>query len=311
MSGPDTGRVFNVAGNGSASRAVEGALATQTGLSNPYDVYGLPSGDVLIADNDGWHPQIIRVSATDGRIRAVAGNASLDWWWFFTNGTRALATSLYAATAVCADESRGVIYFSDYYRVASIVDGVVVILGGQVPGSATLNIDGEPALSSNFYAVFGLRFGTTPDDLIIASYTDATVYRINLASSRVYIEAGPRFTTPLAPRTSDGILATDTPLVQPADVVFDPSSGDLFTTVSGGNVALRVFSQNGTVKVIAGNGTRGVVANESTPDATSVSLAQPYGMVLDGRGGLIFADFRNCLIHRVYIEVGACVPDQF
>lgn len=311
MSGPDAGRVFDVAGNGSSSRAIEGALSTQAGVSGPYDVCAMSSGDVLIAENDhGVHPRILRVSGTDGLVRVIAGNASLNWEVYFDNGTGALAVSLFAVTAVCADDTRNIIYFAEYYRVVSLVNCVLYVLGGH-PGITTLNVDGEPAAVWGAAALWGLRLRATPEHLIITSSSDLTVYRMNLSSSRVYAEAGHRFTTPMTPKAVDGMLATEVSLVHPTDVAFDPISGDLFTTVQARNVVLRVFSQNGTVKVVAGNGMVGVVNNESTSDATSVPLAQPSSLVLDGRVGLVVADWYNCLILRIDLEVRRAIVSMW
>jgi hypothetical protein len=307
MSGPGAGRIFTVAGNGNGtfSPAIDGANAAEAGLVNIWDVYVESSGDVLIAENGirsyYMNPLIYRVSASDGRIHVIAGNASASYDpLYIADGTPALKPFLESALAVCTAAPSGTVYFADFWNVMYISKaGLLYVLGGR----GTVTIDGGPASDSFFSGVYALRPGATDADLLVTSVNDATVYRIDLYSRRVYVEAGVRLSNAISPQSSDGARATLTPFVSPNDAIYDAISGDVFVSDFGGNTIVRIFASNATVQVVAGNGLRGAVSNDFISDATEVPLNNPYGIVLDGHGGLIFADTNNCLIHRVDFAV--------
>jgi hypothetical protein len=300
MSGQESGRIFTVAGNGAQLSASDGALATNTGLARASDAYCDNNGDVLIAENDPAYPRILRVSASDGRIRTVAGTLVAEWEDYFVDGANALTTPLGVVNSVCSVSER--VYFSDGWRVAFVSSGLLRVLSGQVPRSASPSFDGISAVAASYHGIQLIRLGAKDTELIVPSGSDATVYRIDLLESRVFVEAGFRTSSAVTPGSSDGVLAPKMRLNTPSDAIFDPLSGDVFIANSGGNVVVRVFAQSGTIKVVAGNGEPGAIHNISVPDATTVSLRRPWGLLLDGRGGLVFSDRYNCLVYRLDIQ---------
>ena len=138
--GPTAGLITTIAGTGASSPAVVGALATETGFSDIYDVCTTPGGDVIIAENDNFRsPRVLRVSARDGRVSVVAGDGATvlsDAFAhaenYFASGAPA-TTPLLGATAVYASPS-GVVYFADNFRLvrADPVNGTLTVLAGQV-----------------------------------------------------------------------------------------------------------------------------------------------------------------------------------
>jgi hypothetical protein len=297
-SGPDEGRIFTVAGDGTSWPSVDGAFANETGLASAFDVWVESNGDVLIAVS-GYYARVLRVSASDGRIRALAGNDTGVWTTsYIADGTPALQPVLTGAYSVCTAAPSGTVYFSNYWTVAYIKRGLLYTLGG----NDYTTIDGGPVSNSSFLGVYSVRPGVTDWELIVTSNRDATVYRIDLDTQRIYVEAGVRISNPVG-RSSNGARATQVNLVSPSDVAQDPISGDVFISDMGGNTIMRIFATNGTTSIVAGNGQRGAVTNVSNADATNVPLRRPYALLCDGHGGLVFSEFENCLIQRVELAV--------
>ena len=303
MSGGDAGRLNTIAGNGlSDSRADEGAIATDTGLANPFDVFCDEHGDVLIAESDyGNHPRILNVSAKDGRVRVIAG--SLDpHSGFFKNGSFARTTSLRYAWSVCVADST--VYFSDGYRVVRISsEGRLYIVAGMaLDGYQGVTPNNSPAILATLDGIGMIRPGASDSELLITCVYDASIYRIDLPSGLIYVEAGVS-SVPLSPDVVDGNLATQIGMVNPGDAVYDPRSNDVFIASSSNNVVLRMFSENGTMKVVTGNGARGAINDTYAQDATQVPLANPGAVALCPDNGLVILDRHNCLLLLVDLLV--------
>lgn len=294
MSGLQSGRVFTVAGNGSSALSVNGALATQTGLSTTYDVFCEQSGDLLIADNDEMHPRILRVSGADGRIRAIAGTAtaSFSGTWF-ADGSVALETALPGAWTVCSAAPSGTVYFSDSQRVIRISsDGKLYVLAGQTPTERGASRDGAPFSSSGFSGVGLLRTGVSDKEIILTTAYDASVYRLDLEAKVVHFEAGILHNAALSEQASSGALATLAVLDTPSDFAYDHATGDVFIAVSIADMIIRVHSADGTLRSVI-----------SSSNITAPGLAYPTCVALDGKGGVVICDHAQCLVRRVALQV--------
>ena len=92
------------------------------------------------------------------------------------------------------------------------------------------------------------------------------------------------------------------PLPGPYDVTVNETSQDIFVSLSSGDIVVRVFASNGTLSVIAGTGVSGCDGNASV--ATLTRMKHPTSLSLDGRGGLIIADRRCCLLRRLELSSG-------
>jgi sugar lactone lactonase YvrE len=101
--------------------------------------------------------------------------------------------------------------------------------------------------------------------------------------------------------TGDGGPAAQARVNQPFDVAFD-SAGHLYFSDTGNHRIRRVDAKTGTISTVAGSGKKGY-GGEGGP-ATEALLDEPYGICLDDRGNLYFADRLNRRVRRVDAATG-------
>lgn len=294
--GPSAGRLLTVAGDGSSTHSVDGALANETGLSGVMDVCLGLNGDLIIAENDwGQFPRILRLSSRSGRVHAVAGSADTTVRFvydqpsesaYYHDGARALGTPLPFAVSVCVQPTSGAIIFSDGLRIVLITaEGTLRILAGRQHAAATMTIDGAPAVESTLAFPF-VRPGHDGSILV----TDASaVYRIDMATGLMHVIAGPAQRKQITPAyLGGGVRATSLALPSQSisDVEIDAATGDMFLPVLFANVILRVYAGNGSVGIIAGSGSP-ICTAANAMDAMAIGVPSPTGVALDGRGGLL------------------------
>ncbi len=112
--------------------------------------------------------------------------------------------------------------------------------------------------------------------------------------------AGPVITTAVgtgqAGDAGDGGPASHAQVNMPFDVAFD-AAGHLYFSDTFNHKIRRVDGRTGAVTTIAGSGVSGY-SGDGGP-ATRARLNEPYGVVLDARGNLFFADRLNRRVRRV------------
>jgi len=99
----------------------------------------------------------------------------------------------------------------------------------------------------------------------------------------------------------DGGAATAAALNQPFDAAFD-AAGHLYFSDTGNHTIRRVDRKTGVISTVVGNGTKGF-SGDGGP-ALKAQLNEPYGVVLDSRGNLYFADRLNRRVRRVDAATG-------
>ena len=317
--GPTAGLLSTLAGNGSSERASLGVPATETGFSDIRDISFAPNGDLIVAENNRFIvPRVLRISALTGLVSLVAGSTNVlvkdfaDTFSdsdYFRTGAPAVGTHLYSASAVYVHPETGLVYFSDTFRLVVVTaEGTLSVIAGQTPAYKSVTIDGALATSATFSNLVGIRQGDDTSQLLL---TDAeqlgAVYVMDLRVGTLRVVAGPVTTTKISPQSfPDGVFATEMilPSRSMTGVAIDPSTSDLFVSLSTLNSVVRVSAFDGFARVVAGSGIANCPAGGAL-DATSVDLAAPYGAALDGKGRLVFADFACCLILRLDIKSGA------
>jgi DNA-binding beta-propeller fold protein YncE len=96
--------------------------------------------------------------------------------------------------------------------------------------------------------------------------------------------------------SGDGGPAVRAELNQPFDLVFD-AAGNLYLADTGNHRIRRVDAGSGTITTVAGNGSKGFAGDGGK--ATDARLDEPYGLAIDDRGNLYFADRLNGRVRRV------------
>ncbi|MDR3634611.1 MAG: hypothetical protein P4L84_12470 [Isosphaeraceae bacterium] len=94
----------------------------------------------------------------------------------------------------------------------------------------------------------------------------------------------------------DGGPALQARLDMPFDVVLDPR-GNLYLSDTNNHCIRRVDAATGTMTTVAGRGRKGFSGDGGK--ATDAELDEPYGLVLDARGNLYFADRLNRRVRKV------------
>ena len=128
----------------------------------------------------------------------------------------------------------------------------------------------------------------------------AAVLALGATIQKAYAQGGGIITTVagngVAGFSGDGGPATSASLSIPVAVALD-SAGNLYIT-DGAGYRIRKVSTAGIITTVAGNGNAGGFSGDGGP-ATSASLNQPQGVVLDTAGNLYIADNGNYRIRKV------------
>jgi sugar lactone lactonase YvrE len=101
--------------------------------------------------------------------------------------------------------------------------------------------------------------------------------------------------------SGDGDPAAIAQLNQPFDVAYD-AAGNLYVSDTGNHRIRRIDAKNGTISTVAGSGKKGF-SGDGGP-ATQALLDEPYGICLDDRGNLYFADRLNRRVRLVDAATG-------
>ena len=117
------GRIYNVAGNGTAGYSGDGGAATSAELNAPVGAALDSSGNIYIADEG--NSRIRKVTVTSGKISTVAGNGTAG---YSGDGGAATSAELKAPYAVALDTS-GNIYIADEgnNRIRKVATGTGII----------------------------------------------------------------------------------------------------------------------------------------------------------------------------------------
>lgn len=102
-------------------------------------------------------------------------------------------------------------------------------------------------------------------------------------------------------RPSAGGPAVEATLNMPFDVAFD-SGGNLYLSDTMNHCIRRVDGKSGIIITVVGSGTKGFSGDGGA--ALKAKLDEPYGIVLDSRGNLYFADRLNRRVRRVDADSG-------
>lgn len=95
---------------------------------------------------------------------------------------------------------------------------------------------------------------------------------------------------------TDGVLATQAPIFLPMAIAVD-AGGNIYLSDSSNNRVRRVDALTGFISTVAGNGIPGYSGDGGR--ATSASISNPAGLVLDGAGNIYFVDSGNSAVRRV------------
>ena len=292
-----TGLITTVAGSGPAAvsdsptqrtcgggRGGDGGPATSARLVNPYALAFDPTGNLFIADTNGYY--IRKLAAGTGLITTVAGSG---WWGFAGDGGPATSAQLTSLEGVAVDAS-GNLFIADSYnhrirRVAAGTGIITTVAGsGPVGGQGGFAGDGGPATSAQLWSPAGLAIDAS-GNLYMADVYNHRIRKVD-STGIITTVAGMGPTESFRACNDGGVggdrgPATSAQLRCPHAVAFD-SSGNLFIADAGNGRIRKVDARTGIITTVAGGGTAGL--GDGGP-ATSAYLAYPKGLAIDPGGG--------------------------
>ena len=263
-----TGIIETIAGDGSQVFR-EGALALETGFLAPYSVAEDADGNLWAGDTG----RLVRIAAADGRVHAVTQVG--------------IASGLLpeAGKLLVAD---GLSLASEVFQLDRATGARVRLAGGGAGGIG----DGGPATAA--VLAFPYDVAPAPDGGLLVPEVDGLRVRKFRPGGTIETIAGTGSTD--GPRY--GVPATAASLAQPAAVAAD-AAGNVYVGSPEGVV--RLDASSGLLTRFAGGGESN--AGDGGP-ATAVHLSAPWKIAVDGRGGLLIAEFGANRVRRVDLSTG-------
>ena len=294
---PD-GKIWTVAGTGTAGFSGDGGPAGAAALSRPYGLALDSRGRLYVADLG--NARIRRISL-DGTIQTVAGGGAVVPGGNGDGGPASGAQLLQPRNL--AIDPDGTLYISDFganqiYRVSP--GGILTTLAGT--GRAGFSGDSGAALLAGLKSPAGLALDSN-GALYLADSANNRVRRVYQGIiSTVYnvpaptgVAIGPSGVLYVA---AAGYLGTQFKAVggipSARDVALD-RSGSLFATTG---LYVRKVSADGKASTIAGNGAAPYFSGDGGP-ATGARLHAPSGIAVDEAGNWYVADTANHRIRQI------------
>ena len=101
--------------------------------------------------------------------------------------------------------------------------------------------------------------------------------------------------------SGDGGLATAAKLNMPATVCLD-NAGNLYVTDGSNQRIRKVTAATGIISTIAGTGVSGYSGDGGL--ATAAQLKDPYGLVVDSNGDILWSEFGNSIVRKLTVSTG-------
>jgi sugar lactone lactonase YvrE len=275
------GKLFVVAGDGTAGFSGDGTAAISARLDTPLGVAVDAAGNIFIADYDNGR---IRKVTPGGVISTVAGNGSYQG-----TGDNGPATSAGMGPIGVAVDAAGNIFIADTDndRVRKVnTAGIITAFAGS--GNNGFAGDNGPATSARLAAPVGVAVDTS-GNVFLADYDNFRIRKVGtngvittIAGNGSYEYGGDG-----GPATSAGI--------GPTSIAVDVT-GNLFIA-DFDNERIRKVTSSGSISTLAGTGERGF-SGDGGP-GTDAELRDPFGVAVDAAGNVFIADASNNRVRKV------------
>jgi hypothetical protein len=216
------GVITTVAGTGKAGYSGNGGQAPKAELWSPQGLAINSEGDLFIADPDS---DVVREVKPDGVISTVAGVANKGG--FSGDGGKATAAELDEPEGVAVN-SAGDLYIADTgsNRIQEVnTSGIISTVAGD--GTDGYSGDGGKATSAELGAPYGVTVDAAGDLFIADTF-----------NNRIREVSGGTITTVVGNGAASDVAGSGTAaeLDQPYDVVYDPTTGNIYAVTDGGAV---------------------------------------------------------------------------
>jgi sugar lactone lactonase YvrE len=295
-------------------------------LNHPTDITFDDKGRMVIA---AWHnAKIKRADLSSGLLENVCGTGNRKFegdGMVCLDATGKNQVSFDLPSSVAFDAA-GNLFIADQanqvIRRLGAADGIVKVVAGNCPGTpgfgctAGRGYTGDDGPATTAQISNNLGQGTDPQGKIAFDPKDGTLYiadtgnnvvrKVTPGSDGILGDGDPaeEIMTTVAGNGTPGYSGDDGPardaeLSSPTDVAI-AKDGTLYIA-DRSNSCIRRVTPSGTITTVAGQ--CGNVGNAGDGEqATEAGLRTPYGVALDGKGGLYIADTRNQCIRKVMLS---------
>ena len=245
------------------------------------------AGNVYLADSG--HHQVRKISAATGLITTVAGSGSAG---FSGDGGPAGSASLNTPQGVALDAS-GNLYIADAknHRIRKVdTSGAISTVAGN--GDSYYPGDGGPALAASINPA-AVTVDSSGNLYLV---DDSFIRKVDSAGVITTVAGGGAWG-----QTGDGGPATSAWMYNPRGVAVD-GTGNLYIADSYSHRIRKVDQATGIISTIAGNGSPGF-GGDGGP-ASGAQFTSPSGVMVDGAGNLLIADWYNYRVRKITMSTG-------
>lgn len=276
----EQGIVTTVAGDGQTTIGVgtDGALALNSQVKIPYDIYAETDGTMIItASGRVW------MKDASGILSTIAGNGTTG-----LSGDDGPGTSAQVGSAIGNTKFGDVVYWAEWLhhgiRRLNLTSGTISTVAGVVGSSGSTGNNG-PATSAKLNSPMDVAISSDGTVLLIADQTNHAIRQLNFTSGNLTTIAG-NLTNSGA--SGDGGPATSAKLNSPRGVAID-NSGNIYIADAGNCIVRKVDAITGFMSTIAGQAGNCTGGGDNMA-ATSVSLGNVRAIHADKAGNVYVAD---------------------
>ena len=189
--------------------------------------------------------------------------------------------------------ANGDVYVADTWnnrvRLLDSRSGTIsTVIGSGVKGYAG---DGGPADKADFGGIYCVAFDPQLQNLYLADLDNRRIRKVNLKTRIVETVAG----NGKKGAPQDGVVATNSPLVDPRAVAVD-TTGMVYILERSGH-ALRVVDREGKIWTLIGDDKK--IFSTGDGQAAEIKLNGPKHLCVDRQGSILIADTENHLIRKL------------
>jgi NHL repeat-containing protein len=284
------GRIYRVAGTGSAGYSGDGGPAVLAQLDGVHGVAPRAGGGFVLADTAN---DVVRSVSPEGTITTIAGTGAAG---FSGDGGPATKARLDAPRGIAALPDGGLLIpDSSNQRIRRVwPDGTITTVAGTgVPGFSG---DGGPATAAQLDLPFGVAV-LSGGAFLVADTANSRVRKVR-ADGTIVTVAG----TGVAGFSGDGGSAVAAELNNPHAVVALPDGG--FLVADTFNNRVRRVSPQGVITTVAGTGVAGFSGDGGPASVAALDLPKAVALLPDASGFLV-ADSANDRVRRVAVDLRA------
>jgi trimeric autotransporter adhesin len=275
--------IATIIGTATASSTGDGGAATSATINTPYAAIGDVSGNIYVAESNGCR---VRKIAPTGTVTTYAGNGTCTSTG--DGGAATSATLNYVTGLAVAPDGSVYIVEGNGNRVRKVsTAGTISTFAGT--GTASSTGDGGAATAATINSPRGI----TVDHAGSVYISESAGNRVRKVTSAGTIST--IMGTGTASSSGDGGAATSATVNGPRNVAV-ARDGSIYISDAGG-CRIRKISAAGIASTVVGTGT--CTSTGDSGAATSATINNPRGVVLDEVGNLYVAELDGARVRRV------------